>query len=191
MRTILAILTCAAVAHAATIASRSYPPPPGPWTAGVWRYPAPYYYGDGINANNGFFWLGKEPTAYCPTSDVDCSAYPGTSTIFVGGNDTVSLLVGVGGGQQVYIDANGALAYAQPNATLPEGAVINGFERAISEAFGAPTVLAFPSRNWQLCSVNGSDDGVYQIFLGNYTGDCLLFEMRTYTASGASAWEYV
>lgn len=106
MRTIPTILAYVAGAHAAAIASRTYPPSPGPWTAGVWRPPtgdgAPIFFGVGINANNGYFWLGKDPTAYCPpdVEGLDCSAFPGSRTVFTGGNDTVSLDVGVPGGQQ-------------------------------------------------------------------------------------------
>ncbi|KAI1360453.1 hypothetical protein F5Y08DRAFT_317364 [Xylaria arbuscula] len=196
MRAVSVILACAASTQAATIAPRSYPPPPGPWTAGVWRPVPPIHFGDGINANNGYFWLGKEPTASCP-SDVeglDCSAYPGSKTVFSGGNDTVSLLVGVDGGQQVYVEANGALAYTKAHSdTLPEGALTNGFSRAISDAGGAPTILGFEYqdqyKNWLLCPVDGSDE-VYQIFLGPYNAECVPVEMRTYTSSGPNAWEY-
>ncbi|KAI0424136.1 hypothetical protein F5Y09DRAFT_325299 [Xylaria sp. FL1042] len=197
MRIIPTIFTYVAVARAATITSRSYPPPPGPWTAGVWRPPtaegSPFFFGDGINANNGYFWLGKDPTAYCPPDieGLDCSAFPGSRTVFVGGNDTVSLLVGVEGGQQVYVEANGAVAYTKAHsAALPGGALTRGFQRAISDAGGAPTVLSFIGKNWLLCPVAGLED-VYQIFLGPYTADCLPFEMRTYSATEVSAWEYV
>ncbi|KAI0450082.1 hypothetical protein F5B21DRAFT_529290 [Xylaria acuta] len=197
MRTIPTILAYAAVAGAAAIESRSYPPPPGPWTAGVWRPPtgdgSPFFFGDGINANNGYFWLGKDPTAYCPpdVEGLDCSGFPGSRTVFVGGNDTVSLDVGVEGGQQVYVEANGAVAYTKAHSpALPDGALINGFGRAISESGGAPTVLSFTGKNWLLCLVAGSD-GVYQVFLGPYTADCLPVQMRTYGPAEVSAWEYV
>ncbi|KAI0817830.1 hypothetical protein GGR55DRAFT_673659 [Xylaria sp. FL0064] len=197
MRSIPTIFTYIAVARAAAIVSRSYPPPPGPWTAGVWRPPTeeglPFFFGNGINANNGYFWLGKNATAYCPSDieGLDCSAYPGSSTVFAGGNDTVSLVVGVPGGQQFYVEAGGALAYTKAHsAALPDGALTTGFQRVISDAGGAPTVLSFTGKNWLLCPVDGSED-VYQIFLGAYTADCLPFQMRTYSPAELNAWEYV
>ncbi|KAI0435558.1 hypothetical protein F4803DRAFT_557867 [Xylaria telfairii] len=197
MKTIPAILVYTAVAHAAAIASRSYPPPPGPWTAGVWRPPtgdgSPFFFGDGINANNGYFWLGKDPTAYCPPDEegVDCSAFPGSRTVFIGGNDTVFLDVGVEGGQQVYVEANGAVAYTKAHSVaLPDGALATGFRRAISDSGGAPTVLSFVEKNWILCPVAGLE-GIYQVFLGPYTTGCLPVQMRTYGPTQGNAWEYV
>ncbi|KAI0478276.1 hypothetical protein F4859DRAFT_479196 [Xylaria cf. heliscus] len=197
MRIIPTILAYTAVIRAAAIESRSYPPAPGPWTAGVWRPPtgdgSPFFFGDGINANNGYFWLGKDPTTNCP-SDVeglDCSEYPGSRTVFLGGNDTVSLDVAVDGGQQVYVEASGALAYTKAHSpALPDGALGNGFGRAISDSGGAPTILWFNEKNWLLCPVAGSD-GVYQIFLGPYTPECLPAQMRTYGPTGGNAWEFV
>lgn len=72
---------------------------------GAWRGTAdtvPRWVGEAIQANGGRFWIAKAPSAYCPTgvADLDCSAYPGGSTVFTGGNDTVFLDVAVPGGQQ-------------------------------------------------------------------------------------------
>jgi len=80
-------------------------PPPGPWTMGAWRVPAagqPTWFGEAIQASGGRFWIGKSPSSYCPPNitDLDCTAYPGGSTVFVGGNSTLSLNVVVPGGQQ-------------------------------------------------------------------------------------------
>src|SRR5947207_3294997 len=59
-----------------------------------------------IEANGGRFWIGKAASAYCPAGvdKLDCSAYKGDRTIFVGangfGDGTVSLNVVVPGGPQ-------------------------------------------------------------------------------------------
>lgn len=91
----------------------------------------------------------------------------------------------------VYIEANGALAYTKAHsAALPDGAVVNGFGRGISDAGGAPTILWFNEKNWLLCPVAGSE-GVYQVFLGPYTADCLPVQMRTYGQTSGDAWEFV
>ena len=88
-----------------SLASAGYPPPPGPWTAGAWRPTGDgsvLFLGDAIQANGRRFWIGKQPSAYCPSdiAGLDCTAYPGDKTVFTGGNDTVSLNVDVPGGQQ-------------------------------------------------------------------------------------------
>ena len=88
------------------IAGAMEPPPAGPWTAGAWRGPgidrAPLWIGVPIQANGGRFWLGKQPSASCPSdvSGLDCTAYPGDSTVFTGGNETLFLNTAVPGGQQ-------------------------------------------------------------------------------------------
>lgn len=105
MRTFATLLTCPLAVLGAAIAPRAMSVPSGPWTAGVWRV-APdsdvFFTGDGINASGGKFWVNKETSAYCPdgVEGLDCAAYPGTQTVFDGGNQTLSLSVPVPGGQQ-------------------------------------------------------------------------------------------
>lgn len=103
MITLFALLTTALLAspvHA------GYPPPPGPWTAAAWRPlldpRGPVFTSSAIQANGGRFWIGKEPSAYCPANvtALDCADYPGGKTVFTGGNETLFLDVAVPGGQQ-------------------------------------------------------------------------------------------
>lgn len=99
------LLVCPLIAAKATVIPRSGPAPPGPWTAGVWKIAQGtdvFFWGNPINANNGKFWVNKNTTSYCPSGieGLDCSAYPGTDTVFAGGNGTLSMNVGVPGGQQ-------------------------------------------------------------------------------------------
>lgn len=76
------------------------------WTAAARRPPnAPggsVFTDATIQANGGRFWLGKSASAYCPPdiAELNCAEYPGGQTVFMGGNDTLFLDVGVPGGQQ-------------------------------------------------------------------------------------------
>lgn len=71
------------------------------WTAGAYN-PSDGLWGTAITAAGGKFWLYRATASYCPpgVAGLDCSAYPGTTTEFLGGNPTVSLAVAVPGGQQ-------------------------------------------------------------------------------------------
>ncbi|KAH6660284.1 hypothetical protein BKA67DRAFT_653478 [Truncatella angustata] len=188
---------------ATAIQPRAGSVPAGPYTAGVWR-PAQgtdlFFYGDGINANAGRFWLGKNATSYCPgeVENLDCSKFATSSTNFVGGNGTLALDVSVPGGQQIYVAADGALGYTGPHsAAVPDGAITTGFWRERSEAWGAPVNLGMTSRSWQLCPIGDTPqgrNGTFQIYLVDETKDgCYGVAMRTYTGSGAggNAWEYL
>ncbi|KAI2621497.1 hypothetical protein GGS26DRAFT_266140 [Hypomontagnella submonticulosa] len=199
MRSIAILLACPAVAVAAAITPMSGSVPEGPWTAGVWRQPANddiFFNGDAISANGGKFYVHKETSAYCPgdVEGLDCSVYPGSKTVFTGGNNTLFLSVGVPGGQQVYVAADGSLSYTIPHSgALPEGANATGFARERSESFGAPVVLGNSNRLWSICPVSegAPRERTYQVFVGQGKEGCLLTGVRTYTSSGPDAWEYL
>jgi len=56
-----------------------------------------------VQASGGKFYLGGQASAYCPVESVGeevCAKYPGTYTVFAGGEGTLSLGVVVPGGQQ-------------------------------------------------------------------------------------------
>lgn len=102
MRSFIVLFASAPVALGAAIVPRV---PEGPWTAGVWRQPVDddvFFVGDAINASGGKFWVHKDTSAYCPDGieGLDCANYPGSRTVFVGGDNTISLSVSVPGGQQ-------------------------------------------------------------------------------------------
>ncbi|KAI0889235.1 uncharacterized protein GGS22DRAFT_68977 [Annulohypoxylon maeteangense] len=189
-----------AVALAAAITQRSVPE--GPWSAGIWRMPTqdgePMFTGDGINANGGKFFVNRNASTYCPDTveELDCSAYPGTRTVFSGGNNTVFLDVAVPGGQQVYVDVDGSLSYTVPHsAYMPEGSNATGWSRSMSQAFGAPIILSNNNKFWAICPVTEGlpKERTYQVFVGQSKEGCLNTEVRTYTytSSGPNAWEYV
>ncbi|KAI1141929.1 hypothetical protein F5Y05DRAFT_210281 [Hypoxylon sp. FL0543] len=198
MRSFAALAVCPVAALAAAISARAGSVPDGPWTAGVWRMPTTddyFFAGDAINASGGKFFVNRNASAYCPANvtNLDCSAYPGSKTVFGGGNNTIALDVIVPGGQQVYIAADGSLSYtAAHSATLPEGAVTTGFERTRSESFGAPVVLSHSGQSWLMCPVTEGEprERTYQLYVGSGPDGCLSTGVRTYTASGPDAWEY-
>jgi hypothetical protein len=72
------------------------------WAATAFAPSYPSIHESSINANGESFWIGKPTASYCPTvGGVDCSAYPGTQTVFEGpSSGGLSLDVGVPGGQQ-------------------------------------------------------------------------------------------
>ncbi|KAI1460308.1 hypothetical protein F4805DRAFT_454733 [Annulohypoxylon moriforme] len=187
-----------AVAFAAAITQRGVPE--GPWTAGAWRTPGDLddfpLLGNAINASGGKFYINNGTSAYCPdeVEELDCSLYPGTRTVFSGGNDTLFLDVGVPGGQQVYIAKDGSLSYTGPHSgAIPEGSTVTGWQRQQSESFGAPIVLANNNHFWNLCPVSEGEprERTYQVYVGQTQKGCVNTGVRTYTTEGPNAWEYI
>lgn len=221
MRTFATLLACPLAALGAAIAPREGSVPTGPWTAGVWRMPQDsdvFFAGDAINASGGKFWVNKDTSAYCPEGieGLDCSAYPGSQTVFDGGNQTLSLSVAVPGGQQgthhsglyvlsmkillittfiVYIDEDGSLSYTQPHSgAMPNGSIATGFGRQQSESFGAPVNLYNDVvQGWIICPTSEGEprERTYQLFAGGQKDGCYATDIRTYTADGYNAWEYI
>ncbi|OTA55462.1 hypothetical protein K449DRAFT_438684 [Hypoxylon sp. EC38] len=199
MKIFVGLTACSLVALAAAVIPRAGSVPQGPWTAGVWKIAQGtdvFFAGTAINANDGKFWINKDTTADCP-SDVeglDCSAYPGSDTIFIEGNGTISLNVGVPGGQQVYVADDGSLSYTAPHSgALPPGSNATGFSRERSEAFGAPVNLYKANGYWYICPFGDGEprEKPYQLFVGPPGKEgCYGTLVRTYHAEGISAWEY-
>ncbi|KAI1484434.1 hypothetical protein F5X96DRAFT_683605 [Biscogniauxia mediterranea] len=177
----------------ASLAFASYPAPAGPWTSEARHYPS----NDGtvidgaIQASGGKFWVGKDASTYCPSDvpDLDCSGYNGTDTVFIGGNNTLSLNVAVPGGQQVYIATDGALSYSVPHAAPPEGAVTTGFWREGSEGFMGAVFFGHNDTSAFVCPTG--EENVYQVFLGSGIANCSSVLLFTYTYSGGNTWEYL
>ncbi|KAI1477721.1 hypothetical protein F4774DRAFT_388346 [Daldinia eschscholtzii] len=198
MKVAASLLIFPLVAYAAAVAPRGVPA--GPWIAGVWKIAEGtdvFFWGNPINASGGKFWINKAPDAKCPSDveDLDCSKYPGTETIFNGGNGTVFLNVGVPGGQQVYIAENGALSYTTPHSgKIPDDAIVTGFSRTQSVAWGAPVNLYNSNKTWYICPVGEGEprEKVYQVYVGKTDKEgCYWTMVRTYQAEGGGAWEYV
>ncbi|KAI2463090.1 hypothetical protein F4781DRAFT_146253 [Annulohypoxylon bovei var. microspora] len=199
MKTFVTLLACPLIVAGIPMIPRSGPAPPGPWTAGVWKIAQGtdvFFWGDAINANNGKFRVNKNTTADFPDGieGLDCSAYPGTNTVFVEGNGTISMNVGVPGGQQIYIAKDGSLSYTIPHSReLPDGSTTTGFYRSRSESFGAPINLFNSGRFWLICPVGEGEprEKTYQLFVETKDREeCYGTLIRTYQADGINAWEY-
>jgi hypothetical protein len=64
------------------------------------RSASPIHFGQ-INASGGSFWIGKNTSTYCPEIvGYSCPDPASVYTVFVGGDETLSLSVVVPGGQQ-------------------------------------------------------------------------------------------
>lgn len=75
--------------------------------------------------------------------------------------------------------------------------MITGFWRTMSESFGAPIVWGMENRTWQLCPVDNTTavtrESVFQVYLtpsDSGIDGCYGTEMRTYTTTDNSTWEY-
>lgn len=146
-----------------------------------------------ITASGGELWLGKDTASYCPSGVVDCDAYPGTQTV-VGADSTggsASMVVGVPGGQQLYVTRSGGLAYTQAHsANIPEDAIRTPFTYTAPAQPGSVGSLEGPG-GFYACPTG--DAGVYQIKAD--VDPALTFFECTGIAIGASpaqtnAWQY-
>ncbi|KAI1802430.1 hypothetical protein F4811DRAFT_529799 [Daldinia bambusicola] len=196
MKAVASLLTFTLVTLTAAIAPRAEPPP-GPWTAKVWRDDIVSFRGVLMNASGGKFWMNKAASAECPSDieNLDCTKYPGTETIFNGGNETIFLNVGVPGGQQVYIAEDGALSFTTPHSgQIPDGGVATGFSRVLGKALGAPVMLSNANGDWYICPVGEGEpqEKVYQLYVGETDKEgCYSAHVRTYQPKGGDVWEYV
>ncbi|KAE9380985.1 hypothetical protein N431DRAFT_137255 [Stipitochalara longipes BDJ] len=101
-----------------------------------------------VNAAGQAFWLGGSPASYCPTVAPQCPVV--TQTIIYNGSG--GLAVEVPSGQEIYVNANGALGFTQAHSeTIPIGAYLGDFFNLtiMSECTAPRTVI-----NWK--SADGS-----------------------------------
>ncbi|KAI1125614.1 hypothetical protein F5Y10DRAFT_226818 [Nemania abortiva] len=201
MKNVLTLITCPIAVLAASIPRATQDAPSGPFVAGVWRPPQAgevWFVGKAINASGGKFYINRNTSTYCPegVSGLDCSLYAGSGTTFVTSNETttMSLVVTVPGGQQVYVAPDGSLSYTQAHsAYIPEGSIITGFSRQQSVAFGAPVVLSNAGQSWNLCPVTEGEpkERTYQIFaVPGLLEGCLRTEIRSYNPDAGNVWQY-
>jgi hypothetical protein len=138
-----------------------------------------------------FYLGGPGPSSYCPVEQVGSACPNGTSTVFAGGDTTLSLGVVVPGGQQVYVAADGALGYTQAHsAYVPAGAIREGFSLVAPGANGLGQLefdtgfVACPAGEGQGYQVFGQVQGA------TFGSECLGFDALTVAASGPGAWQY-
>ena len=137
-----------------------------------------------INANGTTIWLNRASATYTPTG---LGPFNQTATVFVGGNDTLSLDVATPGGQQVYVDAAGYLRFTVAHsANTGVGSKTTGFGFRGND-------LTFEGQDWIACPY-GSVDNAYNVYAAAVAGDaseaCLGFAFYTSPATGGVAFEY-
>ncbi|KAJ6261032.1 hypothetical protein Dda_3697 [Drechslerella dactyloides] len=163
------------------------------------RSASPIHYGQ-VNASGQKFFIGVEPSAYCPVPPVPAGACPSGKYTSMVGDSSLSLNVMVPGGQRIYIDADGSLSYTQAHsAFMPPGAVTDGFTigpvqentlRHISHSKGG--FYACPAKK---------DQAPWKIFVGQPTdaaapsgsaSDCLPFSATAveFKTEQFGAWQY-
>ena len=154
------------------------------------RSASPIHY-QTVSASNQSIWLNKPTASYCPDNIKDIGACPaGNSTVFAGGEDTLSMGVVVPGGQQVYIEPDtGALKYTQAHsAAQPEGSIQTGWTVSPGNGFG---ILSNSNGPLIACP---ADDGSFQVFIGlecvDFDSACLSFDALTSNVTEAGAWQY-
>lgn len=141
-----------------------------------------------LTARGGKFYLGGPgPSSYCPPNLPAGSCPPGNSTVFAGGDGTLSLGVVVPGGQQVYVAPDASLSYTVAHsAAIPVGSIIDQFSKTApgSNNLGS---LSFET-GFVACPVGAADQG-YQVFGQTLdfeaSSDCLGFSALTCTLKPA------
>lgn len=109
--------------------------------------------------------------------------------------------VEVPGGQQVYVDPSGALAFTQAHsANIPEGSSIGPFTFTPGTQFGTYSTSAFGATGFMACPDDAANPTKWQVFAaiqnasvptGN-VGDCLGFDAAAPAFTGdVPAWQYI
>ncbi|KAH6643863.1 hypothetical protein C7974DRAFT_8175 [Boeremia exigua] len=178
----------------ATPPSPTPTPEPGPGYFGVIsaRSASPIHL-QPLTARGGKFYLGGgPPSSYCPEVVGDACP-PGNSTVFAGGDKTLSLGVVVPGGQQVYVAADGALSYTQAHsAAIPAGAIVDQFSKDAPSNGNSFGYLNFET-GFVACPVGAADQG-YQVYGQTQdfeaSSECLGFSALTSSVDEPGAWQY-
>lgn len=137
-----------------------------------------------LTARNGKFYLAAgAPTTYCPADTIGAAnCPPGNSTVFAGGDKTLSLGVVVPGGQQVYVAADGALSYTTAHsAYIPAGSTVDQFSKTAPSNGNSFGYLNFET-GFVACPVGAAGAG-YQVYgqtdSFEASSDCLGFSALT------------
>ncbi|KAB8273009.1 hypothetical protein BDV30DRAFT_211330 [Aspergillus minisclerotigenes] len=148
-----------------------------------------------MTASGQKFYLGGKTQSYCPLPESkDCP--PGTETVFSPGG--YGLNVNVPGGQQVYVDPQGALSFTQAHsAYIPEGSAVGPFTYKPGEQWGYYSFNGWGASGFMACP---TEDNRWQVFAavqnatvpkGN-VADCLGFNaLAPKAAKEAAAWQYI
>ncbi|KAJ9625807.1 hypothetical protein H2203_004570 [Taxawa tesnikishii (nom. ined.)] len=169
--------SASATSSAATSATASSTSTPGAFGGVAIRSGSAIQYSS-VNANGTYFWLNRGTASYCPSTVPDCVTVNQTS--FVGGNDTLFLDVSVPGGQQVYVDSKGRLAFTVPHSgNTGVGSSVTGFS-IVDDGLH----LRFNGNDFYACPLGEAYGNAYQVYAAgsnatsNFGDACEGFEFR-------------
>ncbi|KAE8140767.1 hypothetical protein BDV38DRAFT_9724 [Aspergillus pseudotamarii] len=144
-----------------------------------------------MTASGQKFYLGGETSSYCPLTE---GCPPGDQTVFAPGGYGLSVVVP--GGQQVYVDPNGALSFTQAHsAYIPEGSAVGPFNYKPGEDYGYYTFNGWGASGFMACP---TEDKRWQVFAavqnatvpkGN-VAECIGFSALAPNATAPGAWQY-
>lgn len=132
------------------------------------------------NARGGKVFIGGNTAAFCPQAQVGDACPPGNTTVFSGGDKTLSMGVLVPGGQQAYIAPDGSLSFTQAHSVaIPEGSVVDQFSYTAPANGAAFGYLNFET-GFVACPTKEPSQTGYQVFGQKTDGatfgaDCLGF----------------
>ncbi|KAL1970219.1 hypothetical protein VTN77DRAFT_5379 [Rasamsonia byssochlamydoides] len=142
------------------------------------------------------FYLGGQPATYCPTEVTNCP--PGNQTVLIRG---VALDVEVPGGQQIYVNPEGALSFVQAHSVLiPPGSSYGPFSYQPGQPFGQYSFEGWGAQGFMACPNQATNPSSWQVFaaLQNATvptgnvNDCLGFNAAAIPYNGSfAAWQYI
>ncbi|KAJ5373000.1 hypothetical protein N7517_005006 [Penicillium concentricum] len=188
-------ITTLALPLLAASAPTSQPPAiPNPaFSVMAMRSASPIHFAQ-LNAAGQKFYLGGETASYCPAQVSNCP--PGNQTVFAPGGGSLDVMVP--GGQQVYVDPNGALSFTQAHsANIPQGSSRGPFHYAADEPWAHYSFAGWGATGFMACP---TDDSRWQVFaaIQNATvphgnvAECLGFSAVALTYDGeVPAWQYI
>ncbi|OKL63210.1 hypothetical protein UA08_01319 [Talaromyces atroroseus] len=167
----------------------------GPFTAIALRSASPIHQLS-ITAAGESFWLGGNTASYCPTNVDPCP--PGNVTVF---GNAYSLDVEVPGGQVIYVNPSGALAFTMAHSIyIPSGSQQGPFSYDSGSPFGSYSTSSFGATGFMACPDDAMSPTSWQVFaaIQNATvptgnvADCLGFDAATVDYDGdIPAWQYI
>ncbi|KAF2859588.1 carbohydrate-binding module family 52 protein [Piedraia hortae CBS 480.64] len=141
--------------------------------------------GKTIEASGQHFYINRPAGVYCPSvAGGICAASSNRTILFPGALDVV-----VPGGQEIYVQKNGALAFTQAHSASTTDLAVLGLGGPVYKGGAAlgPNGVA-----WKACPVDG---GAWQVFVPlpgvSFSAGCVDFYAHAATADGLGvAWQY-
>ncbi|KAK8213613.1 hypothetical protein M8818_002917 [Zalaria obscura] len=151
--------------------------------------PSAPFNGKTIEASSEAFYIGRAPSTYCPVPAIPAAACAaGNTTVMYGSG----LATTVPGGQEIYIQSTGALAFTQAHSA----ATYNLSSYSTGPVYEGGAFFAPNGTGWTACPVAGSQ-GVWQVFAKlaglSFASDCVGFYAKVHDepAGTVGAWQYV